>query len=32
MIALYFTIFKFAYKFPKHKDRLLDIFVIGFII
>jgi len=32
VIIFYFTIFKFAYRFPKHKDRLLDIFVIGFII
>ncbi len=32
LTILYFTIIKLAYRFPAHKDRLIDIFVIGLII
>ncbi len=30
--VLYFTIIRQALKFPKHKDRLFDIFAIGLIM
>jgi len=32
VIISYFTMIRFAYRFPKHKDRLLDIFMIGLIV
>ena len=32
VLTIFYSTIKLAYRFPEHKDRLTDIFVIGLII